>query len=64
MEDVDYRADVDHDEVEQQHHEQETQASRPSTMLAYSKTICKEEKKANAQVNMEEKEVLIMNILM
>ena len=59
MEDVEYRNDVDHDEVDQLHHEQdilthEPQSNRANNKVAYSKTICKEEKKANAQVNIEE----------
>ena len=59
MEDVEYRNDVEHEEGDQLHHEQDilahdTQSNRANNMVAYSKTICKEEKKANAQVNIEE----------
>ena len=57
MEDVEYRNDIDLDNDDQLHHEQdiitsEHQSGRANTMVAYSKTLCKEEKKANAQVTL------------
>ena len=56
MEDVEYRNSAEHDDDDQLHQEHdiitnENQSNRSNSVLAYSKTLCKEEKKANAQVD-------------